>query len=99
MTVTTRPVPADALVLFGVSGDLAHRKLLRALYHITARGQLNLPVIGIAASDWDDQQLALHAAGRSHRRAPRLRARRPGRAHRAAVDDLPTGNLRRTNEH
>lgn len=40
--MTPRPVPAGGLVLPGVSGDLAHRKLLPALYQMTARGQLNL---------------------------------------------------------
>lgn len=61
----TRPTPAataDALVLFGVSGDLSSRKLLPALYGLAARGLLNLPVIGVAASDWDDRALAEHAA-------------------------------------
>ena len=53
---------ADALVLFGVSGDLARRRLLPALYHLTARGELDLPVIGVAASTWDDAKLARHAA-------------------------------------
>ncbi|MHB1873762.1 MAG: hypothetical protein ACYCPF_02745 [Streptosporangiaceae bacterium] len=48
--------------MFGVSGDLARRKLLPALYQMTARGQLNLPVTGIAPSDWDDEQLTRQAA-------------------------------------
>jgi glucose-6-phosphate 1-dehydrogenase len=58
MTAARGPQPADGLVLFGVSGDLARRKLLPALYQMTVRGQLNLPVIGVAASDWDDEQVA-----------------------------------------
>ena len=45
---------ADALVLFGATGDLAKRKLFPALYHMEDRGELNLPIIGVARSDWTD---------------------------------------------
>jgi glucose-6-phosphate 1-dehydrogenase len=52
---------ADALILFGISGDLARRKLFTALYELTAQGSLDMPVIGVASSDWDDDRLRLHA--------------------------------------
>ncbi len=52
---------ADALVLFGVSGDLARKKLFAALYELTARGDLDMPVIGVASSDWDNEILRLRA--------------------------------------
>lgn len=52
---------ADALVLFGISGDLAHKMLLPALYRLTESGDLTVPVIGVAATDWDDQALRAHA--------------------------------------
>ncbi len=42
---------ADALVLFGVTGDLAHRKILPALYDMERRGALDVPVVGIARQD------------------------------------------------
>ena len=61
----TGPAPApvaDVLVLFGASGDLAHRKLFPALYQLAARGLLDLPVLGVAASGWDDQEFARQAA-------------------------------------
>jgi len=45
---------ADALVLFGATGDLAKRKLFPALYHLELRGLLKVPVIGVARSDWTD---------------------------------------------
>ena len=61
MKGTQAAAGADALVVFGVSGDLAHRKLLPALYELAERGLLNFPVIGVALSDWDDQDLADHA--------------------------------------
>ncbi|SEG97193.1 glucose-6-phosphate 1-dehydrogenase [Nonomuraea solani] len=44
---------AGALVLFGVTGDLARKMLLPALYHLTADGRLDLPIIGVAKTDKD----------------------------------------------
>jgi len=52
------PVPSDALVLFGATGDLAHRKIYPALAQMTARGTLRVPVIGVARSGWDIRQFA-----------------------------------------
>jgi glucose-6-phosphate 1-dehydrogenase len=54
MSVGTQP-PADALVLFGATGDLAKRKLFPALYHLERHGKLNVPVIGVARSTWTDE--------------------------------------------
>ena len=53
-----RPVfpVADAFVLFGASGDLASKKLLPALYGLTRDGRLEMPVVGIADSDWTDDE-------------------------------------------
>ena len=48
---------ADALVLFGITGDLAFKKLFPALYHLVEQGRLEGPVIGVASSDWTLQQL------------------------------------------
>ncbi len=48
----------DAVVIFGVTGDLAYKKLIPALGALSARGQLNdVPVIGIARSAWDVERL------------------------------------------
>jgi glucose-6-phosphate 1-dehydrogenase len=52
---------ADALILFGITGDLARRKLFSALYDLTAAGHLDMPVIGVASRAWDDETLRLHA--------------------------------------
>ncbi len=60
MIDTTQP-PADALVLFGATGDLAKRKLFPALYHLEAAGKLEMPVIGVARSDWTDESFREHA--------------------------------------
>ncbi len=39
---------SDALVLFGVTGDLAHKMIFPALYAMAKRGTLKVPVIGVA---------------------------------------------------
>ncbi|MFD1535558.1 glucose-6-phosphate dehydrogenase [Nonomuraea guangzhouensis] len=52
---------AGALVLFGVTGDLARKMLLPALYQLTARGEFDLPIIGVAKTDLDLDGLREHA--------------------------------------
>jgi glucose-6-phosphate 1-dehydrogenase len=53
--------PSDALILFGASGDLAHKKIFPALYAMCSSGALKVPVIGVASSAWDVAQLRAHA--------------------------------------
>jgi glucose-6-phosphate 1-dehydrogenase len=53
--------PSDALVLFGVTGDLARKKIFPALYAMAKRGVLNFPVIGVASSNWGPAQLRQRA--------------------------------------
>jgi glucose-6-phosphate 1-dehydrogenase len=48
---------SDALVLFGVTGDLAYKKIFPALYAMVKQGSLDVPVIGVASSSWDIAQL------------------------------------------
>jgi glucose-6-phosphate 1-dehydrogenase len=48
---------SDALVLFGVTGDLAHKKIFPALYALVKRDALTVPVIGVAAPKWSLAQL------------------------------------------
>lgn len=52
---------ADALVLFGATGDLVRKKLIPAIYQLARAGKLGVPVIGVARSDWDDDKLRTHA--------------------------------------
>jgi glucose-6-phosphate 1-dehydrogenase len=54
--------PSDALVLFGVTGDLAHKMIFPALYAMAKRGVLNVPVVGVAFSGWSLAQLRRRAA-------------------------------------
>ncbi len=42
---------SDALVLFGITGDLAKKKLLPAVYHLAARDRLPGNVIGVASRE------------------------------------------------
>jgi glucose-6-phosphate 1-dehydrogenase len=53
--------PADALIVFGITGDLAKKMTLRSLYRLERRGLLKVPVIGVAADDWSIQKLREHA--------------------------------------
>ncbi len=48
---------ADALVLFGMSGDLAYKKIFPALYVMAQQGRLTLPVVGVASSRMTRTQL------------------------------------------
>jgi glucose-6-phosphate 1-dehydrogenase len=43
---------SDALVIFGVTGDLAHKKIFPALYSMVKRDTLKVPVIGVAFPKW-----------------------------------------------
>jgi len=52
---------ADALVFFGATGDLAHKKIFPALQALAKRGNLDVPVIGIAKAGWTLDQLKLRA--------------------------------------
>jgi len=56
-----RPEPgnkqADALVIFGITGDLARKMTFRSLYRLERRKLLKQPVIGVAVEDWQVEQL------------------------------------------
>jgi hypothetical protein len=70
-----RTAPADALVIFGVTGDLAHKMIFPALYALVKRGLLNVPVVGVASSKLTMAQLrkrvrdSIRQAGRIDDRA------------------------------
>jgi glucose-6-phosphate 1-dehydrogenase len=53
--------PADALVIFGITGDLARKMTFRALYRLERRKRLNCPIIGVARNEWGDEELRNHA--------------------------------------
>jgi glucose-6-phosphate 1-dehydrogenase len=53
--------PADVLVVFGITGDLARVMTFRSLYRLEKRGLLTCPVVGVAADDWTVDQLVERA--------------------------------------
>jgi glucose-6-phosphate 1-dehydrogenase len=48
---------SDALVIFGVTGDLAHKAIFPALYALVKSGALQTPVVGVASPKWTLEQL------------------------------------------
>jgi glucose-6-phosphate 1-dehydrogenase len=44
--------PSDALVVFGATGDLAHKMIFPALYAMAKRGNLTVPIVGVALPKW-----------------------------------------------
>src|SRR5678816_2539083 len=52
---------SDALVFFGATGDLAHKKIFPSLQAMIKRGNLNVPVIGVAKAGWNIDQLRARA--------------------------------------
>jgi glucose-6-phosphate 1-dehydrogenase len=51
---------SDALVFFGVTGDLAYKQIFPALQSMIKHGHLNIPVIGVAGRPWSTDQLRAH---------------------------------------
>lgn len=49
---------ADILVIFGITGNLAHVMTFRSLYRLEARGLLDCPIVGVALEGWSVDQLA-----------------------------------------
>jgi glucose-6-phosphate 1-dehydrogenase len=52
---------ADALVLFGITGDLAKKMLLPALYDLVRQEQLSVPIVGVTRGGWSVERLREHA--------------------------------------
>jgi glucose-6-phosphate 1-dehydrogenase len=51
------PKPADVLVVFGITGDLAKVMTFRSLYRLEQRGLLDCPIVGVAVDDWTVEHL------------------------------------------
>jgi glucose-6-phosphate 1-dehydrogenase len=69
------PVPATTLTIFGVTGDLAHRKLLPALYNLAHEGALpeRFNLVGVSRRDMPDadfREMAKGAIQKFSRREP-----------------------------
>ena len=59
---------SDALVLFGITGDLAFQKIVPALQAMVRRKNLDVPVVGVARSGWNKDRLVerMHASLTEH---------------------------------
>ena len=53
--------PADVLVIFGITGDLAKKMTFRSLYRLERRRLLDCPIVGVARDDWSVATLRDHA--------------------------------------
>src|SRR5258708_16852093 len=51
---------SDALVIFGITGDLAYKQIFPARQSMTKHGHLNVPVIGVAGRAWSIDQIRAH---------------------------------------
>jgi glucose-6-phosphate 1-dehydrogenase len=58
--MTKNKTQSDALVLFGMTGDLAHKMIFPALYAMVKSGTLAVPVIGVASRTWSVADLHEH---------------------------------------
>src|SRR5262249_1272514 len=62
------------VVIFGVTGDVARKKLMPAIYHLANRGLLppTFALVGFARRDWADQKFGevVHDAVKQHSRTP-----------------------------
>lgn len=52
---------SDALVFFGATGDLAYKQIFPALQAMIRHGHLDLPIVGVAKSEWTLDQLRARA--------------------------------------
>jgi glucose-6-phosphate 1-dehydrogenase len=52
---------SDAIVVFGVTGDLVHKEILPAVYGLLRDEDISVPVVGVARSDWTQEQLVARA--------------------------------------
>jgi glucose-6-phosphate 1-dehydrogenase len=64
------PVPSDALVFFGASGDLAFKQIFPALLGLVGDEGLDVPIVGVAKAGWkvDDLRTRAKASVESHGR-------------------------------
>lgn len=51
------PGKSDAIIFFGASGDLAYKKIFPALQAMVRHGHLEIPIIGVAKTEWNLEQL------------------------------------------
>jgi glucose-6-phosphate 1-dehydrogenase len=74
--MSTKPLmstqPADVLVVFGITGDLAKVMTFHSLYRLEARGLLDCPIVGVAVDDWSVDDLRARARSSIEARGERI---------------------------
>src|SRR5688572_30595317 len=55
--IAPNPPMSDALVIFGITGDLAYKKILPALLALVARGEVHVPIVGVGRLPMAQDQL------------------------------------------
>src|SRR5690348_8170071 len=61
MTGTQKEMHSDALVFFGITGDLAYKQIFPALQSMIRHNHFDVPVIGVAGRPWTIEQIREHA--------------------------------------
>src|SRR5215468_4600467 len=56
-----QPAPADVLVIFGITGDLAKVMTFHSLYRLECSGLLDCPIVGVAVDHWNVDDLRKYA--------------------------------------
>jgi len=69
--MTSGPGEQDALVIFGITGDLAFKKIIPAIAGLAGRGRLRGPVLGVARDSWGAPQLAARFCASLRAQGPR----------------------------
>src|SRR5262249_57812173 len=59
---TAQAAPADVLVIFGITGDLAKVMTFRSLYRLEKRGLLDCPIVGVAVDHLNSDDLRKRAS-------------------------------------
>ena len=66
-SAAAEPSTSDALVVFGATGDLAHKQIFPSLQALVRSGRLDMPIVGVAKSGWSQEQFADPRAGQPAR--------------------------------
>ena len=60
MTGTQTETHSDALVFFGITGDLAYKQIFPALQSMIRHSHFDKPIIGVAGRPWSIEQIRAH---------------------------------------
>ena len=66
---------ADKLVIFGISGDLAHKMTFQSLFRMEQREEIGCQIIGVAIEDWSDDELRRRAREAIEQQVDRINAK------------------------